>query len=169
MEGIKTGREEMKPSMLFAIIMLAAIVIATAFGLSFGGAEKVVTVPAAFMGQELYVCPANVQPWTSISQSLHPLTNYFIIGFFFAVILLMFSWGWALYQNLLKDEFKKDAYTKSWSMTKMLFWVTVIILLLSFTPNHFRTVRIHGDNRQWVLCENTNPKALAVKAEAVYR
>lgn len=156
----------MKPSMLFAVVMLAAIVIATSFGLSFGTSETL-KVPANLAGQVLYVCPAADQPWTSIAGSISGLMNYFLIGLGFAIIILAFSWGWALYQNLLKDEFKQDLFKKSWAFTKTLFWTSVIIAMLAFTPNYFRSFTIQGAQGQWVLCDNNTPGAKAVIADAI--
>lgn len=153
--------------MTFAVIVLAAIVIATAFGLSFSGTDVVVSVPPELAGQELYVCPAESETWTSIAQGFAPVRQFFVMGFFFAVLILLFSWGWALYQNLLKDEFKKDAYTKPWGMTKMLFWATVLLLLLNLTPNYFRSVKVNGLPGDWVVCENTDTDAKVVPASSV--
>lgn len=157
----------MKPSMMFAVVVLAAIVIATAFGLSFSGTDAVVPVAPELAGQELYVCPAESSTWTSVANALAPVRKFFVIGLFFAVLVLLFSWGWGLYQNLLKDEFKKDAYSKPWEMTKMLFWATVLLLLLNFTPNYFRTVKVNGLPGNWVICENTDTEAKVVPASSV--
>lgn len=156
----------MKPTMLFAIVVLTAIVLITSFGLQLAPSE-VVQVPAAAVENALYVCPVESATWDAVALALRPFTRYIIIGFFFAAMLLMFSWGWALYQNLLKDSFKRESFKNPWAFTKMWFWCGVIVLLAAMTPNHFRTVHITGAAGEWVLCENNTPGARAVRADAV--
>lgn len=153
--------------MLLAITILTAIVIVTSFGLQLSPTDAIV-VPAAVSGHELYVCPTTAPGWENVAHAIAPFKHYLTIGFFFAAMLLMFSWGWALYQNLLKDEWKQDAYSSPWKFTKFLFWAGVIVLLMSMTPNHFRTVHIDGVDGNWVLCENNTPGARAVRADAVH-
>jgi len=133
------------------------------------GAPDPITVPAAFVGHELYVCPASAPAWESAARAVRPFMYYITMGFFFAAIVLMFSWGWALYQNLVADKFKRETYAKPWMFTKMLFWAGVIIVIMAATPNHFKTVHITGADGDWVLCENTTPGARAVRADAVHR
>lgn len=158
----------MKPIMLFALIALTAIVLASSFGLQLDSTEAI-KIPANMIGQELYVCPADNSLWTGIAQMLHPAIKYITIAFFFVIMLLMFNWGWALYQNLLSDSFKRESFSKPWQFTKFTFWMGVVVLLLTFTPNYFRTVKIDGVSGEWVLCENNTPGAKAEKAEAVHK
>lgn len=158
----------MKPMLMGAIMMIAAIAIAATFGLTMGGGD-VITVPAAFVGQELYVCPAESSIWNQAATAIRPFLYYITIGFFFATIVLMFAWGWALYQNLIADKFKRDSFSKPWQFTKMLFWVGVIVIIVAATPNHFKTVHIAGAQGEWILCENNTPGARAVRADAVSR
>ena len=99
--------------MLFSIVALTMIVIATSFGLQISNTEAI-QIPANLVGQELYVCPAADSMWDTISQMLHPFINYISIAFFFVVMLLAFNWGWALYQNLLSDSFKRESFSKPW-------------------------------------------------------
>ncbi len=157
----------MKPIMLLAIIALTTIVIASSFGLQISPNEAI-KIPTDLIGQELYVCPASNSIWTEVSNALRPFIRSITIGFFFIVMLLMFLWGWALYQNLLSDEFKKNSFSNPWKFTKFTFWASVVVALLAFTPNHFRTVHVKGDDRQWVLCDSNSSNVMAVKAEAVY-
>ena len=84
-------------------------------------------------------------------------------------MILFFSWGWALYQNLLKDEFKRDSFKNPWAMTKIAFWAGVIVLLVLMTPNHFRKVRYGARPEAYVLCESDTPGAHAGLAEKVSR
>lgn len=156
----------MKQTMFLAIIALTAIVLVSSFGLQLSHTE-IIQVPESVIGQELYVCPAANQMWDSMAAAFQPFIKFFIVGFFFVAILLLFTWGWALYQNLLKDSFKRDAFSKPWQFTKLAFWAGVILLLLCATPNYFRTVHINGVNGNWVLCENNSPDARAVRADAV--
>lgn len=157
----------MKPTMLFAIVMLTAIVLITSFGLHMS-ATTPVAVPAGLQWAVLYVCPAASSTWDAVAHSIAPFGRSIIMAFFFAAMILMFSWGWALYQNLLKDSFKRESFKNPWAFTKMLFWAGVIVLMASMTPNHFRRVHITGANGEWVLCENNTPGARAVRASAVH-
>lgn len=156
----------MKPTMLFAIVLLTAIILMVSFDISLSPV-KAVSVPASVLPNTLYVCPASGGTWTTISQALGQMVRPLIIGFFFAVILLCFAWAWAMYQNLLKDKFVRDAFKTPWAATKMLFWAVVILSMLVMTPNYFRHVRLGGTDQNWVLCENNTPGARAVRADKV--
>lgn len=157
----------MKPTMLFAIVMLTAIVLITSFGLQLSSTTPLV-VPENMAGSVLYVCPMASPTWDSVATSIGPFIRPITVGFFFAAMLLMFSWGWALYQNLLKDKFERKSFTNPWAFTKIWFWAGVIFLLAVATPNHFRSVHITGAPDQYVLCDNDTPGARAVRASAVH-
>ena len=77
-------------------------------------------------------------------------------------------WVWALYQNLLKDEFKKDAFTNPWAFTKILFWSAIVMTLVLNTPNRYRQVSVDGVGGEWVLCENNSPNATVISAKLVH-
>ncbi len=156
----------MKQTMMFAIIALTAIVLVSSFGLQLDPTTPI-QVPQSAVGHELYVCPVASPTWDSIATALNPFVRTIVVAFFFAAMLIMFTWGWALYQNLLADKFKRDAYKNPWAFTKIWFWAGVIVLLAVMTPNHFRTVQITGASGQWVLCDNNTPGAVAVRADAV--
>ncbi|MDW2958487.1 MAG: hypothetical protein R8M37_01595 [Alphaproteobacteria bacterium] len=157
----------MKPTMLFAIILMISIVLMTSFNLTLSPTESL-TVSAAMSPQALYVCPDTDSFWTPLSDGLVQLRRPIIIGFIFVGILLVFIWGWALYQNLLKDKFSRDTYKKPWGFTKLAFWAIIIVSMLMSTPNHYRMVRIDGAPGDWVLCENNTPGAKVVRASAVH-
>lgn len=157
----------MKPTMLFAIVMLTAIVLITSFDLQFG-ASTPVAVPESMAANVLYVCPVASGTWDAVARALMPFTRSITIGFLFAAMILMFSWGWALYQNLLKDSFKRESFKNPWAFTKMWFWAGVIILMMALTPNHFREVHLTGSTSSYVLCDNNTPGARAVRASAVH-
>ncbi len=158
----------MKPTMLFAIVLLTAIVLMTSFGIHLSPATPV-AVSASAAPTTLYVCPAASNTWDMLAQALGQFTRPLIIGFFFAVILLCFSWSWAMYQNLLKDKFVRDAFKTPWAATKLLFWAVVIISMLVMTPNYFRRVQVVGTNTNWVLCESDSPGASAKPYNSVIR
>ena len=158
----------MKPSMVFSIVALIAIVVAASFGVQLSPVTPR-TVPESVMGTELYVCPATGNNWDLFASAVAPFNHYIVIAFFAVVIMLMFVWGWALYQNLLNDKFKPDLFAKAWRPTKFVFWAGVILLVATMTPNHFRRVHINGASGEWVLCENNTPGARAVRASAVSR
>lgn len=154
--------------MIFAIAALAAIVVASSFGLQLMPGKPVPLSPAA-QGDALYVCRVGGTMWNTVSVSLRPFTHYIVILFFFAVMILLFNWGWAMYQNLVADKFKREAFSNPWKFTKFTFWAAVIVTIVMATPNHFKTVKLHGASGDWVLCERDTPGATAVRASAVYR
>ena len=158
----------MKPTMMFAIILMTSIILMTVFNITLSPTEPL-AVSATVAPNALYVCPAASNTWDLLAQGFALFTKPLVIGFFFAVIILVFMWSWALYQNLLKDKFGRDAYKNPWAFTKLLFWAVVIITMLTMTPNYFRTVHLTGASGNWVLCENNTPGARAVRADSVHR
>ncbi|MBQ0013324.1 MAG: hypothetical protein KBS86_02010 [Proteobacteria bacterium] len=156
----------MKPAMLFGIAMLAVIILMSSFGLHLGSGVEL-NIPDSVSGSVLYLCPATSSGWDSAAKILSGFTLPITVIFFFAAIILLFSWGWALYQNLLKDKFNKDSFKNAWGFTKIFFWAGVIVLLIIFTPNHFRTVNIIGHEGNYVLCEKSSQNAIAVREDAV--
>ncbi len=157
----------MKPVMLYAIIALAAIAIVASFGFQLGSTEMP-QMSAETASSILFVCPMENATWVSISLGLHPFMRYIVGGFFFAAVLLLFGWGWQLYQNLLSDKFKRDSFKNIWGFTKIWFWAVVIVTLLIYTPNKFRRVELAGAPGNWVLCDGNTPGARAVRAGAVH-
>ncbi len=157
----------MKPTMMFAIIMMTAIILMTVFNINFAPTEPI-ALSETVAASALYVCPAKVSFWDGLANGMAMLKKPLIIGFYFALILLVFVWAWALYQNLLKDKFMRDAYKNPWAYTKMLFWAVVIVCLVMYTPNHFRSVKVSGTNTDWVLCESNTPGAKAVNETTVH-
>lgn len=156
----------MNKTFVLVIVAITLIVMASLFGIHFG-ANTVVPVPASSVGNALYVCPANSSSWTAFANALAPFRTYIIVGFLCCAMVLAFMWGWALYQNLLKDKFERSAYSNAWKWTKLLFWSVIVFVILAATPNHFRMVHINGAHGEWVLCENNTPGARAVRASAV--
>ena len=158
----------MKPTMLFAIVLLTSIVLMTAFNITLSPTTPIV-LPPNVAPDALFVCPTESNTWDIVAAGLNQFTKPLTIGFFFAVIMLCFSWSWAMYQNLLKDKFVRDAFKTPWALTKILFWALIIVLMLLKTPNHFRTVQVTGTNTNWVLCEENTPGAKAVRENTVHR
>lgn len=157
----------MKKSMVSIITFLTVIVLMAAFDLSLG-TDKVINVPENMRGTALFICPAESSLWDALAAGFRPFYEYITVGFFFATIILVFVWGWALYQNLLKDSFKKDDFSKPWAFTKMLFWAGVILMLVFNTPNKYREVDVAGKAGNWVLCENSSTDAVAVNSNLVH-
>ena len=156
-----------KPGLLFAIFLFTMIIVAVSFNLNFGANAPVRLHAGVNPDNVLYVCPALNSTWGQISQGLHLLAKFAPLFFSFAGIILFFSWGWALYQNLLKDKFVEDAYKNPWELTKIFFWLFVVFTVIYMTPNHFRQVEVRGSEEQLVLCENTSDGAKAVNYRAV--
>ena len=157
----------MKPVMLWAIIALAAIAIVASFGFQLGQ-TAMPEMSEELASNILFVCPGTDSTWESISFGIGPFMRYIVGGFFFAAVLLLFGWGWQLYQNLLNDKFKRESFKNIWGFTKVWFWALVIVMLIFYTPNRFRRVEITGAEGNWVLCEGNNPDARAVHASAVH-
>ncbi|MBQ7185313.1 MAG: hypothetical protein IJR92_00705 [Alphaproteobacteria bacterium] len=158
----------MNKTLVLTIVLLTMIVIMASFDLSLGGGAAL-QIPSEYAGRALFVCPAENGFWDSLSYNFSMFSKYIIIGTFFCGIILMFVWGWAMYQNLLSDKFKKESFTKPWQFTKLLIWAIVILSLIIWTPNHFKTVNINvrGATGNWVLCEATSPGARIVPSDAV--
>ena len=144
----------MKPVMLYAIIALAAIAIVAGFGFRLGNPAP--DLSESVISNVLFVCPMQNTTWDAIVMAFGPFTRYVVGGFFFAAVLLLFGWGWQLYQNLLSDKFKRDSFKNIWGFTKIWFWAMVIITLLIYSPNYFRRVEIAGAPGNWVLCDADN-------------
>ena len=157
----------MKKGLVYSVIALAAIVIVASFNMQLGNNE-IPTISESMAGNVLYVCPSGDSAWDSVAIAMRPLTNYIFAGFFFGLVLLAFGWGWQLYQNLLADKFKRDAFKNIWTFTKWGFWLLVIATLILVTPNNFRRVEITGYGDNWVMCDAHNPNAQAVRADAVH-
>ena len=157
----------MKKGLLWSVIILAAIIIVASFGMQIGNVTPQ-NIPESFTGRVLYVCPIASSTWDSVAMGLRPFLNYIIAAIFFFVVLLLFGWGWQLYQNLLSDKFKRESFKNIWSFTKMGFWALVIVMLLLVTPNGFRRVAVTNAGDNWVLCESTDAGARAVRADAVH-
>lgn len=156
----------MKKTMMFAVMILAAIILMVSFDIKLWPTHSV--TPAAEIGPDmLYVCPAATSPWDGIANGLAQFKRPVIIGFLFAFMLLIVVWAWAMYQSLLKDKFNRDTFKKPWSYTKMLFWAIMIVYILMMTPNYFRTVHVSGSTSNWVMCDGTMPGAKAVRASMV--
>ncbi|MBO7642859.1 MAG: hypothetical protein J6S74_01860 [Alphaproteobacteria bacterium] len=155
----------MKKGLLYSIVALAAIIIVASFNMQLGNMNP--QNAATNIAQDLYVCPIANQTWDSVSQSLYPFIKWIMAGFFFGLVLLLFGWGWQLYQNLLADKFKRDAFKNIWTFTKWGFWALVVVMLILITPNNFRRINIGGDSNHWMLCEATDDGARAIRATAV--
>jgi len=152
-----------KPGLVLVVSLTAIILLAATFHMGLGG-NPPVHLPAKINPDDvLYVCPSALSnTWVQLSIVLQRIGNYLYLGLAFLILVLMFSWGWALYQNLLKDKFNADVYKNAWDLTKVVFWMAVIVFILFMTPNYFRSVDVRGRGSDWVLCENTSDGAKAV-------
>ena len=156
----------MKKPMISAIIFLTIVMLMASFGFSLDDTPPMV-LPESMQGTALFVCPAQSSFWDSMATAFAPFHTYILIGFFFAMILLAFFWGWALYQSLLQDKFVQKDFKKPWDFTKLLFWAGIILLLVLNTPNHYRHVEIRGTSGQWVFCDNTSSGARPVSINLI--
>lgn len=157
----------MKPTMMFAIMMVTAIVLMISFDISLSPNAPIV-LNDTVAPNALFVCPVTKSIWTDIASGIGVLRRPLLIGLFFAIMILTAVWSWALYQNLLKDKFDRGTYKNPWAYTKLLFWASIVVFMLIRTPDSFRTVHIDGANGDWVLCDNNTPGARAVHADKVH-
>ena len=153
--------------MMSAIIMLTIVILMAAFDFSLDGTPPMV-LPESARGTTLFICPAASDLWDAMAVGFGHYYKYLMIGFFFAMIVLTFMWGWALYQNLLQDKFKREDFAKPWGFTKLLFWAVVVMVIVIHTPNHFRRVTVTNRPGDWVLCENTSAANVPVSASLVH-
>jgi hypothetical protein len=137
--------------------MLTLVVLMTSFGVHLGDITPTVNVDENMLGRVLYICPAQSNGWDTAAEVLKGMQTPLWILAFFALTMLIFYWGWVLYQNLLKDKFDRNMFVKPWTFTKVLFWAMIILLLVTHTPNHYRTVHVRGFEENFVLCENNTP------------
>ena len=156
-----------KPGLFFAISVFTIIIVASAFHLGLGGDAPVKLREGVNPDNVLYVCSAASSTWEQVSQGLHFMAKFAPLFFSFIGIVLLFSWGWALYQNLLKDKFSDDVYKNPWDLTKVFFWIIVVFTVIYMTPNHFRGVEIRGIDQKMVLCESNSPGARAISYKRV--
>ena len=156
-----------KPGLLIAVSIFAIIILSVAFNMNFGGGSPVKLPEGVNPDSVLYVCPIASNTWDHLSESLHFMSKYASFFFSFVGIVLFFSWGWALYQNLLKDKFNEEAYKNSWAITKVMFWLIIAFTVLIVTPNHYRRVDVRGHGSDWVLCDSTSENAQPVKYKGV--
>lgn len=159
--------KKMKSRLVMAICLLTGIIIMSSFNLQLDPVDIKTIIPESMSANVLYICPVASSIWDPIAAGFSQFSRAFKILFSFCLIVVLFMWGWALYQNLLKDKFDGDKYKQPWAATKLMFWGVVIILMLTMTPNYFRTVRINGVNTNYVLCEAGEATATAVRADIV--
>lgn len=157
----------MKPRMISAICLLTAIIIVSSFGLQLEPADVTTRIPDAVAANILYVCPIDSSMWDPIAAGFTKFSRFFKIMLASCIIVLLFFWGWALYQNLLKDKFDGDKYKQAWGLTKYLLWGVAIIFILMMTPNYFRTVHVNGVDKDYILCEAGEADAIPVRADIV--
>ena len=156
----------MKKPMVSSIVFFTIVLLMASFGFSLDDTPPMV-LPESIRGKALFVCPAENSFWDAMSTGFGPFSHYILIIFFFAMIVLAFVWGWAMYQNLLQDKFKREDFAKPWAFTKMLFWAGIALILILHTPNHYRRIDIRGTTGQWVTCENSSSGVRAVPINLV--
>ncbi|MDR2685651.1 MAG: hypothetical protein LBB23_02650 [Rickettsiales bacterium] len=153
----------------FAMLALAAIVIAAVFGVSIYPTTSLHTyLPADKAAQALYVCPAAIDALTQVSKFMQMYRKQFAMAIAFFLVFGGFMAMWNLYQNLLKD--KLDRKSWDWFLKFMLPFMVVVLIawrLLLYTPNHFREVRVAGSASHFVLCEASVPGSRPVLGDKV--
>lgn len=158
----------MKPSMMAVIVAITAIILMTAFDINLSMTSGMKLSESA-LTNTLFICPAKTATWTTLSTSLATFKRPLTIGFSFGLLILLSVWAWALYQNLLKDKFIRDAFKTPWGFTKLLFWAAVIVIFFMRGPNSFQSVTVTGRSGKWVLCESTSKDAIPIHATSIKR
>jgi hypothetical protein len=162
----------MKPALLFSVLAVIAIVVLTSFstgpGEWMGIAPQVHRLRADIdIGTVLYVCPAADMVWDDISKSLQLFRSQ-ILMFFFGLLLFLFAaFGWAMYRDLIGDKFSQNHWKFTVSFATTLFWGTIIVAILMYSPNYFKTVGVRGSDQRFILCESSTPGSRPVRESAV--
>ncbi len=156
----------MKTPMVSAIVFFTIVLLMASFGFSLDSPTPMV-LPESMRGEAIFVCPAASSFWDALAHGFGRFSHFLLIFFFFGMIVLAFFWGWALYQNLLQDKFKREDFAKVWGFTKILFWAGVILVIVLHTPNHYKRVEIRGATGEYVMCENTSDGVRAVPINLV--
>jgi hypothetical protein len=157
----------MKPTMMFTIIAITTIILMVVFDISLAPNAKEI-IASNIPSDVLFVCPVDKSAWTSLANTLVSFKKPIKFAFFFALMILISVWSWALYQNLLKDKFDRGSFKSPWGYTKALFWAAVIMFMLMKTPTYFRFVQVDGLKGNWVLCDANSKGAQMKKIEKIH-
>ncbi|MCL1786209.1 MAG: hypothetical protein FWG39_03620 [Alphaproteobacteria bacterium] len=162
----------MKPAMLFSVIAIIVIVILTAFSVVPGEWLGVGPVahnlgPSVDLGIVLYVCPVQSGAFDELSRSFLMFREQIKMFFMGLLLFLALAIGWAFYQNLIKDKFDYNSWRFAISFAKTLFWGAIIVVILMYSPNFFKTVGVRGAGSKYVLCERDTPGSRPVRQDAV--
>ncbi|MBO4745723.1 MAG: hypothetical protein J5613_01470 [Alphaproteobacteria bacterium] len=151
----------MNKTLVSTIVCFTIVLLMAVFQFALDDAVPI-AIPESLQGHALYVCPAESETWDALAAGFGHFYRYLLMGFFFSLIVLLFVWGWYLYQNLLQDKFKRDDFKNPWGFTKLLFWATVIMIIVLHTPNSYRHFKIRDTAGEWVACESTSEGAKVV-------
>jgi hypothetical protein len=161
----------MKAGLIFSVLAVIAIVVLTSFstgpGEWIGIAPVVHNLPDSVAGIALYVCPVADNVFDSMSEFLLQFRTQLLMVFIGLALFLMASFGWAFYQNLIKDKFEQTPWNFSVGFARVLFWGTVIVTVLMYSPNHYKKVGVRGSDSAFILCESNTPGSRPVRSDAV--
>jgi hypothetical protein len=158
-----------KPGLLFSVLGIIAIIVASSFGLHILPVAPIHNIPDSAADAVLYVCPAADFAFDETARQLSYIRNYLMIAFFFIFMIWAAMAGWAVYQNLLKDKFEEKSWQSIVFLAKILFWMTIVLTVLMHAPNHYRRVSVRGETGNFVLCESNDPASQPKQADAVSR
>ena len=157
----------MKNLLLFWILLAIGIIIMSMNGWQLMPGTPV-PLPDSALGQALFVCPAAHSEFDDIAAQIFSVRHIIYTVFIFFGLLWLSITGWTLYQALLKDKFVKKSFELPIFFGKSLLFAFVLITILMWGPNSFRTVTVRGSDAKWVLCQSDSPGARAVRKEAVF-
>ena len=159
----------MKPIVLFSVLAAIAVGIAASFGVGMGTGtpDILLQLPESVRGSALFVCPAADSTFDELSRNLLHFGTEITMVFFFCLMLLIASFGWAIYQNLAKDKFEKKRYDFPIAFGQTLLWMTIVVAVLMYSPNSFRAVGVRGVPEKFILCESNTPGARPVRADMI--
>ena len=156
----------MKSGLLVSILIVIAVIVAGSFGLQLMPGPHY-DLADSVAANALFVCPAQSEAFDMTAHTFATAQSTLVVIFFFVLMLVFALYAWGLYKNLLSDKFDAKEYKNAWFLAKTLFWATIVITILTRTPNYFRTVHVTGADGTFVLCDGNTPGAKPVQADAV--
>ncbi|MDR0967472.1 MAG: hypothetical protein LBL75_01405, partial [Rickettsiales bacterium] len=93
--------------LIFSVLAIIAIIVASSFGLHIYPIIPIHALPDSVADSALYVCPLASETFDEIAKQLSLIHNSLLIIFSFVFMLWIAMILWSLYQNLLKDKFNE--------------------------------------------------------------
>ena len=151
--------------LLLAFIVIA-IVVAYVYDFQLRPGTPV-HVPEQYLANILFVCPVENATFYKISEIAAQGRDALRILLIFMTMMTAMLYFWKTYFAMLNEEVTPDTF----KLPNFLLRATVVGLIIGmlayYTPNHFRSVTVYGQNGLFVLCEKDSEGAMAVRADTV--